>query len=134
LLLFFQSAAVRDKLKEPHVSQLDGNVYVRRAGAVAKPLIVWGPVETSAVENEQNTVDIFALEDLRKMQPQFETKSQAFPDHRGPLFRGRELERFELLRAFAGSGAGLPLAPTVRELLRLPQNTGTFPGAYAPQP
>jgi hypothetical protein len=38
LMQFFQSPAVRGRLKDPQVDALDGNVYVRRAGVKQQPL------------------------------------------------------------------------------------------------
>lgn len=128
LLNFFQSPAVRDRLKDPQVATLDGNVYVRRAGAKPQPLIVWGPVE-----NERGAVDIMDLAELRQVQPKFEAAGRAWPDYRGPLFRSPELEHFELQRAFPGAGTGVALPGRVRQLLQWPANTATFPGAYAPR-
>jgi len=129
LLETTQGKAVRDRLKEPHLKMLDGNVYVRRAGAKAWPLIAWGPVPT-----ETNQQEIFSLADLRALQPQFETKARAFPDYWGPLFRGAEIGNFELLQAFPAATDVLPLPEKVRAALQWPAGAPSHPGAYAPLP
>jgi len=128
LLRFWQADAVRERLKEPHVKELDANVYARRTGAKAQPLIAWGPVPS-----EKNMTDIFALDELRKLQPAFEAKSRAFPDYWGPLFRGAELGNLELLKTFPASAAGTPLPAAIRTALGWPETKETFPGAYTPR-
>lgn len=128
LLLFMQSAALRERLKAPQVSQLDGNVYVRRSGVHPEPLVTWSPSDT-----KDGIIDFSDLDDLRKMFPQFDAKSQTFVDYRGPLFRSPELGHFELTRAFAGSAVGVPQPESVRNLLHLKPGSLPFPGAYAPQ-
>jgi parallel beta-helix repeat protein len=125
LLQFQQTAAVKDRLKDPQVKELDANVYVRRAGATAQPLIAWGPVQA-----DRSSVDIDALEKLRELQPKFETKGQALADYRGLLFRGMELGNFELLSASPVIKTAAPLPAHIRTLLNWKE--GSFPGAYAP--
>jgi len=85
------------------------------------------------VQNEKGMVEISAIEDLKKLHPQFEATAQVFPDYRGPLFKGQELGNFELLRSFPAANAGVPLAPKIRDLLKLKQGGDVFPGAYAPR-
>jgi len=128
LLQFTQANLVRDKLKDPHVQELDGNVYVRRRGAKPMPLIAWGPVP-----NEKNNVDIMALDELRKLQPRFEKSSQEFPNYWGPLFKGVEIDNLELLKEFPVANFAAPLPPAVREVLGWKPDTPAHPGAYAPQ-
>jgi parallel beta-helix repeat protein len=125
LLQFQQTAAVKDRLKDPQVKELDANVYVRRAGAVPQPLIAWSPVL-----GDKSSADIGALEELRKLQPGFETDGQALPDYRGLLFRGMELGNFELLSASPVSKIAAPLPAHIKSVLNW--KDGSFPGAYAP--
>jgi hypothetical protein len=129
LLQFEQTAPLRDRLTDPQVKELEANVYVRRAGAVNQPLIGWSPAA-----NEKGSVEIFALTELQKLHPQFESKAQVFADYRGPLFRGTELGNFELQSAFPAAKAGAVLPAPVREALKWPSARDAFPGAYAPQP
>src|SRR5690606_14295798 len=44
LVHFWQQNAVNDRLKDPQVDMIDGNVYVRRAGSQPQPLIGFSPV------------------------------------------------------------------------------------------
>jgi hypothetical protein len=127
LVSFWQSAAVKDRLKDSQVREMDGNVYVRRAGAAPQPLIAWSPAE-----NEKGSTDVSAIEDFRKLQPKFEAKAQVFADYWGPLFRSPELGHFELLTSFAGATNGVQLPAHVRELIKLKQDAKPFPGAYSP--
>jgi parallel beta-helix repeat protein len=128
LLLFMQSAAVRERLKEPQVNQLDGNVYVRRANVRQQPLITWSPAQT-----KEGSADFADLNELQKSFPQFEAKSQAFADYWGPLFRSPQLGHFELTRTFAGSAVGVAVPGKVRDLLQLKPDTLPFPGACVPE-
>lgn len=125
LLQFQQTPAVKDRLKDSQVKDLNGNVYVRRAGPTPQPLIAWSPVQT-----DRGRVDIRTLDELRQLQPNFDTKSQALSDFRGLLFRGMELGNFELLSASPVSGNGVPLPAHIRSVLNW--KNGTFPGAYSP--
>lgn len=125
LLQFQQTAAVKDRLKDPQVSQLDGNVYVRRAGPVAEPLVAWSPVQ-----NDKGSIDVTSLDELRALPAKFESKGNAYPDYRGPLFRSIELGHFELLANFPSAQSPVATPASVRELLGWKDRA--FPGAYAP--
>lgn len=126
LLSFRQSPAVR-RLTDSQAKEVDGNVYVRRAGAKAQPLITWSPVP-----GDRANVDLSSLDELRKLQPQFEAKAQVYPDYWGVLFHGAELGNFELQRGFPGAKSGAPVPAHIARVLNW-QPAGTFPGAYAPQ-
>jgi hypothetical protein len=128
LAQFTQSAKIRDQVQEPHVKALDANVYVRRVGAKAQPLVEWGPVPGT----EKNRIDVFDLAEITKLHPEFAVHSRAFPDYRGPLFRAPELSRFDLLAAFPGANVGSPLPDRVREVLGWKKGANPFPGAYVP--
>ncbi len=127
LVSFWQSPAVKDRLKDPQPKQLDGNVYVRREGAKAQPLIAWSPADT-----ERGMTELASLAELRKLQPKFGEKSKEFAGYWGRLFRGAELGNFELSKQFPGAGVGVAIPAKVRELLKLEANAPAFPGAYAP--
>jgi hypothetical protein len=128
LLQFQQSAVLKDRLKDPHVKTLDGNVYVRRPGAKVQPLLSWGPVQ-----NEKGSVDIVGLDELSKLTPGLEANGLAFPDYRGPLFRSSDLGNLELLSAFPGAKVGVPVPAAIQALLNSKQDSAIFPGAYAPR-
>jgi parallel beta-helix repeat protein len=127
LIDFKQASLLKDRLKDPQVSQLDGNVYVRRGSARPQPLITWSPTDT-----KDGTTDFAGLDEMRQKFPQFEAKSQTFADYWGPLFRSPELGHFELTHAFAGSSNGVALPKNVRSLLELKPETLAFPGATIP--
>jgi hypothetical protein len=125
LLQFQQSAAVKDRAKDSQVSQLDGNVYVRRAGTIAQPLVAWSPVQ-----NERGSIDVKSLDELRALPGKFEANGNAYPDYRGPLFRSIELGNFELLADFPSAKSSVATPAKIRELLGWKETS--FPGAYLP--
>ncbi len=128
LLNLVQTPVLRGRLTESQLSTLDGNVYVRRAGAVAQPLIGWSPAQTETANQTFAT-----LAALRDTFPKFETAGKEFPDYRGPLFRSEVLEHLELLAAFPGANVGAELPEKVRTLMRLEPGAKAFPGAYSPR-
>ncbi len=128
LLRFEQPAALRDRLTKPQVKQLDGNVFVRTS-AGAKALLVWSPAAT-----DTTMLDLPTLADFQKLQPQFSAHSREFTDYHGPLFKSRELQRYELSRDFPGAAAATPLPAEIQKLLGWEKNAAVFPGAYAPVP
>src|SRR5690606_38388710 len=111
LVQFQQTEKVRH-LTDPQVSVLDGNVYVRRSGAVVQPLVEWSPARDA-----QGKVNIFALDDLRKVDAKFDASSRAFPDYWGPLFRSVELGHFELMEDFPAAHTGVALPEHIRQPL-----------------
>jgi parallel beta-helix repeat protein len=129
LLRFEQPVLLRERLTKPQVKVLDGNVFVRLRAADTHALIVWSPAAT-----ETSLVDLPSLAEFLKLQPQFSSHSQEFSGYRGPLFKGRELQRFELLRAFPGAATAVPLPAEIRQLLGRAVGSLDFPGAYQPIP
>ncbi len=127
LLSFWQSAAVQDRLTDPQVKQLDGNVYARRTPTKPQPLVAWSPAP-----GQKGAVEIHDLNELRKLQPKFELKSEVYADYGGPLFRGAELGHFEMLKEFPGADGGIAIPGNVRELLKLDPDAPVFPGAHVP--
>jgi len=119
LLVFAQSAALRDRLTEPQVSTLDFNVYVRRTPP-AGPLTSIYPIPT----------DFQSPEDLRAKHSEFDANSQSYLDYFGPLFKGDRLNRYELLPNFAGADSSAPLPDEVLRLLGWSRVTASFPGAF----
>jgi len=126
LLSLEQTPAVR-RLREPHVTRLDGNAYVRLDAAASPALIAWGPAET-----ESDLLPIDSLDTLRAVNPAWEAGGRGFVDYRGPLVRGRELKRFELLAGSPAANVGVALPENVRTLLGLAADAKPFPGAYVP--
>jgi len=126
-LLHFSQQRVDDILHDPMVNVMDGNVYVRRAGATEQPLIGWAPFD-----NAEHRTDFAAPAALHAVRPEFEAQSVAYPDYWGPLFRGVELENLQIVKEFPGATAGVPLPQAVREALGR-TDTATYPGAYRPE-
>lgn len=125
LIQFDQSAALSGKLKDPQVSAMDYNVYVHRS-TDKQPLIVWSP---SAGERDRVSLD--TSEQLHQLHPDFAAQSRTYLGHHGPVFRGAELSRFEVLADFPGRQLAVPLPEHVRALLGRDKETAGRPGAYA---
>ncbi len=124
LLGFEQPQALASRLTRPHVAQLDGNVYVRRA-ATADPLFVWSPAP-----GERTQIELPALDALRQLQPSLEVHSQYLSGYQGPLVRSLELRHYELLPDFPVTVPGATLPAEVQQLLGWPAATVRAPGAY----
>ena len=123
LLRLEQPQALCARLTTPQLKQLDGNVYVRR-GPGGGPLVVWSPVA-----GERCQVDLASLEELRGLQPGFETRSLYRSDYAGALFRSPELQRYEPTSSLPVSLAGLVPAEILKLLGWKEQDAGV-PGAY----
>jgi len=128
LLFVTQNEKVRDRLSDSQLSALDGNVYVRRSGVAPQPLISWGPVPP-----KNDTVDLFALADLARLQPNFEAHGRALPDYHGALFVSPELKRFALLAEFPARESAVPLPDEACEVLGWPANVAGGAGAIPPK-
>ncbi|HUL52361.1 MAG TPA: right-handed parallel beta-helix repeat-containing protein [Opitutaceae bacterium] len=133
LLRVEQAKALCGKLTRPQIAQLDGNVYVRRAGAAgppeASPLLVWGPAA-----GENCMVECATLDDLRKLRPEFEAHSEYWAGYPGSVFKGPELGRYELIRPLPGAAAAVPLPAEIAQLLGWTEAEARTPGAYPAQP
>jgi hypothetical protein len=122
LLHTTQTEKVRDRLKDPHLRAMDGNVYVRRGAARGDVLLTWGPVPT-----ETNTVGITDLGELTKLPPGFEAHGRALPAYHGPLFRCAELGHFELLPGFPARESVVPLPAEAEQLVGARRSPGAIP-------
>lgn len=123
LLVFAQSAVLRDQLTQPQVSALDYNVYVRRSRPV-------GTLESLY----RIPTDFQSPEDLRARRSDFESHSQTYQGYFGPLFQGEQLSRFNLLPAFPGAHSAAPLPEEALKLLGWTREKATFPGAFPVDP
>jgi hypothetical protein len=119
LVVFAQTAALREKLTKPQVAALDHNVYVRRSEIGATPPSIYG-VPT----------DFQSPADLHSINKAFESNSQTYDNYFGPLFKGEQLSRFELLSEFPGAKSAAALPEEMRSLLRRQEETTDFPGAF----
>lgn len=127
LLAFSQEESLCERLQQPQVERLDYNVYVHKAKAMGKPLILWSPAKDAHCRMVFNTLD-----DLRKLHPQFAAHSRQFDGYSGPLFKGWELGNFQLLEYFAGARTATQPPPEIRKLLGLSETDRPFVGAYPP--
>jgi hypothetical protein len=123
LLRFEQARGLCGKLTEPQVSQLDGNVYVRR-GAGRQPLLVWSPVP-----GEDCQVELDSLEGLRRLDPGYEAGGLSLSNYVGALFKSPELRNYALARPLPASLKGLVPAE-VLALLGWKERGPLAPGAY----
>ncbi|MBI4622339.1 MAG: right-handed parallel beta-helix repeat-containing protein [Verrucomicrobia bacterium] len=125
LLRFEQPNALRERLTRPQVTRFDHNVYVRRSDAEAPALIAWTPAA-----GDTGPVAFKALEELRKLYPNFEASSRHLNRDLGSVFRSPELGNYELIQAFSGPAPAEPLPAEVHELLGWPKGHSRFPGAF----
>ena len=129
LLRFEQPKALCERLAQPQVKDLDGNVYVRAsiAGAAAPPLVVWSPAATDSCLAETDS-----LEALRGRAPRFESSGRQIDSSPRSVFKGPDLGRYELLRGIPGTRPALPV--DVRKLLGWSERESLSPGAYPFRP
>lgn len=122
LLRFEQSKVLCGKLTRPQAAQIDGNVYIRRAGGPAQPLIVWSPSEGENCTTTYATLDAF-----RQALPQYEAHGKSMTDSFGAVFRSPELQNLQPVQAIP-SAVDIP-APA-RELAGWPAGVPLNAGAY----
>ena len=121
LLEFDEPAALCAKLSRPQVKETGGNVYAR-AGAEAAPLIQWSPAA-----NEGCLAKYASLDEFRRAVPGFEGGSQELDRTPASVFKGPDLERYELLEPIGG-GEAVP--DDVRRLLGWSEAEARTVGAY----
>jgi hypothetical protein len=95
LARFEQPQALCGRLTKPHVQEMDRNVYVRMGGETGAPLLVWGPVAAETCVVQLNTLD-----ELRKWNPSFESKSVYLTNYYGTVFKSSEMKNYELTDSF----------------------------------
>jgi len=121
LARFDQPTSLCQRLTKPHVTELDGNVYVRQGDS--GPLVAWGPVA-----NDSCTSELASLDELQKAG--FEVHGTALTAYAGAVFKSPELRRFELARPLPGVAAAVALPVEVRKLLGWGENETLAPGAH----
>ncbi len=119
LLVFAQTATLREQLTDFQVAALDSNVYVRRTEPGETPPSIYG-VPT----------DFQTPEKLHELDAKFEANSKSYQNYFGPLFQGEQLSRFELLADFPGADSTADVPADVLELLGWAKESATFPGAF----
>ncbi|HLP77540.1 MAG TPA: hypothetical protein VK327_11555, partial [Candidatus Paceibacterota bacterium] len=109
------------------VALFDYNVYMRSGDSTGTSLLVWSPVSGTSCVAGLNTI-----EELRRLNPEFESHGLFLGNHYGSVFKSSDLKRYEL----NASLSKLPQVPAMpsnvqRWLDGLVQSPA--PGAY-PQP
>lgn len=122
LLRFEQTKPLCGKLTRPQAARIDGNVYIRAAGASAPTLIEWSPAA-----GPNCTATYPTLADFQKAHPAFALHDVYWPEVYGAVFRSTELSGLEPLHAYA-SNAEVP--EQVRALAGWPANVPLAAGAY----
>ncbi len=119
LLVFAQSSVLRDQLKQPQVTELDYNVYVRQSGTAGRMDSTYG-----------TATDFQSPGELQAENSTYEAHSRSFDNYFGPLFQGRRLNRFDLLPDFPAATSTASLPDEVQKLLGWTGKAATFPGAF----
>lgn len=128
LLFIWQPDSISKIFDKAQLKQFDYNVYVRHSEKESKPLILWTP----AMNNDYQTA-FESLEELQKMCPEYCAQSLHFTDD-VPLFKSRELNNFQVLRAFPGNKIASQLPAEISKLLGLPKKDIRYIGAYPTLP
>jgi hypothetical protein len=131
LARFDQSPVLCGKFTRPQAKEIDSNVYVRATlpGTTAtEPLVVWSPTTGPGCSATLNS-----LEEFRKLAPQFEANGRQLDRTPRTIFKGPDVDRYELREA-------LPEAPDaimpadVRKLLGWSEQGARTAGAYPFRP
>jgi parallel beta-helix repeat protein len=120
-----QSPALCGKLVRPQLARIDGNVYVRasvQGTNAAPPLIAWAPAGTPDCG-----ATAVSLADFRRMVPRHEIKGRQIDTTLRSVFRGPDIDRYELRTPVAGAVA-LPVE--IRKLLGWGKLRAVPAGAY----
>jgi hypothetical protein len=125
LLNVEQTPALCGTLTDSQLARLDGNVYVRRDGGAARPLITWSPASGATC-----TVALNSPAALNALQPGLEARSRALEAYFGALFESPELDNYGLVASFHWVSAGDPVPAEVLKLTGWKPNPARLPGAY----
>jgi parallel beta helix pectate lyase-like protein len=129
LLRFEQAKALCEKLKNPQVKQLDGNVYVRSGAAGPAPLVTWSPAATETCGQDFESLDAF-----RKALPAFEATSRYLDAPPASVLKGPDLQHYGLPRALPGGPITSLVPADVRKLLGWSEADARTVGAYPVRP
>ncbi len=131
LIHFGQEPQLRDRLTEPQVSVMDGNVYVRDHTDIFRALVAkieGNPIRPAPLDLREpfNSREAFLAEF-----PDFESNGIFKPGYFGPVVRSRELGHFEILESFPLEGyRPIEVPGDILELLGWAQEDISLPGAY----
>ncbi len=126
LLQFEQPGSLCAKLTRPMAQQVGGNVYVRASlpgETAAPPLFEWSPAAT-----ESCVTKVGSLDEFRKLAPAFEGDGRQLDRTPRTIFKGPDLDRYELREALPGTAETLP--EDVRKLLGWSEEDARSAGAY----
>jgi parallel beta-helix repeat protein len=129
LLNVEQSPQLCGKLTDSPLTEVDGNVYVRRGDTTGHPLITWSPTAGPSC-----TAQLASPADLTALHATFETHSRAVSGYAGALFRSPELRRYELAAPLPATVTVDPVPDAVRKLLGWLPDATRLPGAYSRRP
>lgn len=121
---FEQAPGQCGKLTRPMVTREDGNVYVRR-GTNASPLVVWAPVEGQPCRAE-----LPGLDEVRKINPEYEANSRFVGGVTGAVVESLELSNFAPVGEVAAPVANDTIPAPILKLLGWPERAGRTAGAY----
>ena len=127
LLFVWQRDSLCERLNQPMLEKLDYNVYVRRSDINTMPLILWSPANNEKCQTELNSPG-----DLHKIYSNFSSNSKYLSNYKGPLFKGFEINNYQLLQAFPESGTAEKLPVEISKLLGYKKGYKPFTGAYPP--
>ncbi|NWF88584.1 MAG: hypothetical protein HXY50_03885 [Ignavibacteriaceae bacterium] len=101
---------------------MDYNLYVQNSMEKNYPIILWSPVQNS------NCRESFtSIEDLKKMHPEFNRRSQSFKNYFSYLFKNKELKNYWLVKNSIASHKGAELPSTLKNLIN---QSVDYIGAY----
>ncbi|MDQ8184068.1 right-handed parallel beta-helix repeat-containing protein [Pelagicoccus sp. SDUM812002] len=125
VLKFRQREVLRDRLTDPQAVAIDGNVYVRDGYTNHGPLIQWSPSAS-----DENSVLLETPGDLHALYPEFSGDSQWFVGYNGPMFQGKQTNRFELMPDFVGLDSTAELPGEALKALGWKKKDVRHPGAF----
>jgi hypothetical protein len=129
LLNVEQSPPLCGKLTDAPLSRVDGNVYVWRGEASARPLISWSPAEGPAC-----TAQLASPADLTKLYSDFEAHSRAINGYSGAFFVSPELRNYDVAVTLPATVTGDPVPEAVRKAAGWQPDAARLPGAYPRRP
>ena len=113
-----------EQLKEPSLSKLDNNVYVKMNDN-ASP-VIWLQQKL----NENCELKFSSANELNQVMKDYASKSMSFTDYKGPLVKSIELKNFELIEGFKGTSAARRLPKYIKEISGNNTSKG-YIGAYS---
>jgi parallel beta-helix repeat protein len=124
-----QPANMCERLNEPHLTELNHNVFVRgnRNENERVALIRWSPYQ-----GDNCRVNIYSPQDLSNLYPHFSSYCRYFGNYDGQLFRNPENNDYRLVEGFDGRNSATDIPAHIASAMGLNRNTRPFVGAIAP--